>query len=484
MKIGRNDPCPCGSGKKYKKCCLQTGKISDLGYSRLSKAQQGLIEKLTEYVARDLGDKVISVGLREFFIDDDEISALWEEMMEEFSPVFWPWLFYTFQLEVPDIDDEDLLGLMEPDTTIAEMFMRDKAHKLDKLELDILSACNRRSFSFFEVESLEPEQGFQALDLLTGKRHNITDSSASKSLEPGEIIFAMIVEFRGYVMSIGNGKYKFHPRFKPYIIEFAEELEGDYGPLSNEDLLEDDYDLRDFFFYLQDVMLEPPELQNSDGDPLSIRTLHYEITSPEQAFQTLAPLCVHQDADSLREEAELDANNNVHTIHFVWSKKGNSLSKGLDNTTLGHISIEGNKMTVEVNSEAREKKIKQEIEKRLSSHCTYKATNIQAIESILENEELNVASFMNEDEQKALQNRPEVRKAMKEMMDKHWEGWLDTDIPALGGKTPRQAVQTAKGRESVQALLRDFELHEKNSVQPVSQQPYIDWVRKELGLSN
>ena len=22
-KVGRNDPCPCGSGKKYKKCCEQ-----------------------------------------------------------------------------------------------------------------------------------------------------------------------------------------------------------------------------------------------------------------------------------------------------------------------------------------------------------------------------------------------------------------------------------------------------------------------------
>ncbi|MBR6186976.1 MAG: SEC-C domain-containing protein, partial [Clostridia bacterium] len=21
QKIGRNDPCPCGSGKKYKNCC-------------------------------------------------------------------------------------------------------------------------------------------------------------------------------------------------------------------------------------------------------------------------------------------------------------------------------------------------------------------------------------------------------------------------------------------------------------------------------
>lgn len=24
-KLGRNDPCPCGSGKKYKKCCLRKG---------------------------------------------------------------------------------------------------------------------------------------------------------------------------------------------------------------------------------------------------------------------------------------------------------------------------------------------------------------------------------------------------------------------------------------------------------------------------
>lgn len=28
MKIGRNDPCPCGSGKKYKHCCLQKESMS------------------------------------------------------------------------------------------------------------------------------------------------------------------------------------------------------------------------------------------------------------------------------------------------------------------------------------------------------------------------------------------------------------------------------------------------------------------------
>jgi uncharacterized protein YecA (UPF0149 family) len=28
-KVGRNDPCPCGSGRKYKKCCLRKDKEKD-----------------------------------------------------------------------------------------------------------------------------------------------------------------------------------------------------------------------------------------------------------------------------------------------------------------------------------------------------------------------------------------------------------------------------------------------------------------------
>lgn len=27
-KVGRNDPCPCGSGKKHKQCCLQKKSLS------------------------------------------------------------------------------------------------------------------------------------------------------------------------------------------------------------------------------------------------------------------------------------------------------------------------------------------------------------------------------------------------------------------------------------------------------------------------
>jgi preprotein translocase subunit SecA len=29
-KVGPNDPCPCGSGQKYKKCCMQKDKTTDM----------------------------------------------------------------------------------------------------------------------------------------------------------------------------------------------------------------------------------------------------------------------------------------------------------------------------------------------------------------------------------------------------------------------------------------------------------------------
>ena len=51
MKIGRNAPCPCGSGKKYKKCCLDKNITPPeaLNYRRLSKALDELMPKLIDH---------------------------------------------------------------------------------------------------------------------------------------------------------------------------------------------------------------------------------------------------------------------------------------------------------------------------------------------------------------------------------------------------------------------------------------------------
>ncbi len=53
QKIGRNDPCPCGSGKKYKQCCEQTGakiQAAPTGFN----AQQVLQSAMAQHQAGNL----------------------------------------------------------------------------------------------------------------------------------------------------------------------------------------------------------------------------------------------------------------------------------------------------------------------------------------------------------------------------------------------------------------------------------------------
>jgi len=39
QKVGRNDPCPCGSGKKYKKCCEEKHLRKKINAQLLSETQ-------------------------------------------------------------------------------------------------------------------------------------------------------------------------------------------------------------------------------------------------------------------------------------------------------------------------------------------------------------------------------------------------------------------------------------------------------------
>jgi hypothetical protein len=42
-------------------------------------------------------------------------------------------------------------------------------------------------------------------------------------------------------------------------------------------------------------------------------------------------------------------------------------------------------------------------------------------------------------------------------MRDHYRRWLDMSLPVLDGRTPREAVRSADGREMVDALLLDLE---------------------------
>jgi hypothetical protein len=84
MKIGRNAPCPCGSGKKYKKCCLIIEE-QRAAEKRQEKAQQKEIIFTEESVSNDRQDH--EDGPAEDDKDDDEIEKsesdrIWDEFKD------------------------------------------------------------------------------------------------------------------------------------------------------------------------------------------------------------------------------------------------------------------------------------------------------------------------------------------------------------------------------------------------------------------
>ena len=54
-----------------------------------------------------------------------------------------------------------------------------------------------------------------------------------------------------------------------------------------------------------------------------------------------------------------------------------------------------------------------------------------------------------------------LAEAVEQALRRIYANWSDEPIPALGGKTPRQALATATGRERVRGLLRSYEAGEK-----------------------
>ena len=57
--------------------------------------------------------------------------------------------------------------------------------------------------------------------------------------------------------------------------------------------------------------------------------------------------------------------------------------------------------------------------------------------------------------------QPEVQAQLRAMMNQHYAAWVDDKLPALQGKTPREAVRTKAGKEKVEALIQDIERTEQ-----------------------
>jgi hypothetical protein len=90
----RNAPCPCGSGKKYKKCCLpkEQANTSDLVLSKLREIDERLNTKLLQFADDLLGLDAVGDAWDEFVYQNENIEF---ELESIHNQAFIPWFLYT-----------------------------------------------------------------------------------------------------------------------------------------------------------------------------------------------------------------------------------------------------------------------------------------------------------------------------------------------------------------------------------------------------
>ena len=64
----RNEPCPCGSGKKYKKCCAMKTGMAKYSTSVIASGTNSLLERITES-GKEMGMKLSGKNIAPISID-------------------------------------------------------------------------------------------------------------------------------------------------------------------------------------------------------------------------------------------------------------------------------------------------------------------------------------------------------------------------------------------------------------------------------
>ena len=474
---GRNDPCPCGSGKKYKHCCLEARDGVERRWRSIREAEGRVVPQILEFALDRLGKAGFGAAWKYFCAGTLPVEQAADD--PDFEQLFLIWFLFDWQKPGAALK---LSTRKWPAKPIAASFLDERGLALSPLDEQVLRAALAAPLSFSVVESVAPGRSIGLRDILTGARQTVLERSASQSVQAGSILFAKVLTVDAVSIMLGSGHWLIPPVFHNRIIDFRLHCAADALSLDVREVKLRHAELVDLYGSIVHELLNPPlpRLQNTDGDPLAPTRMEFELRcSQEEAVERLAPLAYGQSLDDLLADPEREPGGAVEYV-VPWLVPGNPVHTEWENTSLGTIRVSSTRLEAEVNSERRARRLKKEVERRLRDRVLFLRTETTSVEALLRERDGSEA-VVAEPEDEILQQHPEVRARMREMEERHWEAWLDQPVPALGGVTPRVAATTPLGRERLEALLSDFEF--RNRQRNPDQRADIGRLRQALGLN-
>ncbi len=452
-KPGRNDPCPCGSGKKYKRCCLKAkeNKIRNDRSEAVPRAIQWLLTHGKPV------DEAIDNG---FFgnLDDDEYHLLPEQHEAAYEGI--------------------MINAMEWLLADGFMTIKGQEHRVADLLLGrggpLFSAEQRQ---WIEVLTNTPLRLYEIIDVTQGECMTLRDvilpddqsvlvreKSGSQQTNQYDLIAARILPVEDH-FELSGAVYSF-PRHSSYDLleELKNELEGieSDSPLAKEiTSVIIPYHWLQLFVRAVEI---PQVIDYVTGELLLFVTDHYRVQDWDELIYALS---AEVDIEGNRDEG--------------WSR----LFKGEDGLTRGSLNIDSCKRPDRIKASYRTQKYADEGKLWLEAVA---GTSVEFVSRELSDPKGMLSNLQPDEVKESSISTPLPPEVMTELIEKRirqlYANWVDEDLQILNDRTPREAIQTSEGLEQVKFLLHTYEHGEAQQAKAQKRTPVsYDFLWQSLGIT-
>jgi len=460
-KPGRNDPCPCGSGKKYKHCC---GSAADEavtpGPARGSRS--GGVQRAIDWLI-NRHRKAVTIAIDDLLGDGltpEEYAALQALDRETWSAIqvnLTEWLLAEGEILVQGQlrrVAEYLLGQGGP------LFTVEQRHWIAQLAA--------RPLRLYQVTDVVPGQQLTLCDVFDSEASPLVvrERSGSPATLLGTQIGVRVMERDGHYL-LSGAVYPFSALMAPRVRQALREASDHCAGSPVEELAHVISAIIRQQWLAQFVAPTPmPTLiDQHSGESMLLVTDHYRVRDWSALTQALAA------------QSDVDGNRDAGWNRLIDCEDGQTRSVATINSEKAPDRISVFYKTQRYADDGR-----QWFESLVGDAVKFLSRSLSDPVSLMRQGATTGGG--QRDDSDVDWSPEDLSDLVAGAIRRAYAHWADEPIPALNGQTPRQAIQTPAGLERVKGLLRTYQASEKQSALK-QKRPELsyEFLWQELGIS-
>jgi hypothetical protein len=470
MGVGRNAQCPCGSGMKYKLCCLRRESEVGLDVARA----EGVWERMQNWALARFHDELLD-SLKEHF-DARGIGTSERPVMDDDLSVALCWLL----IDRPLAD-----GGGPPAPRYAQL------PEISESEGALARRIAESGLGVHRVRDVSPGAWIDLENVLTGARVRVSSPNVSGEAVRWDVLLCRVMA-SGPTPTLWGGAAFYQPDEEPELLAEIERIATAWGlgkgPAGLEEAMR--VGARELVCFIPDGRRVEPMPYTLEGDPAMVAEASWRVRDPDSVLDELSA------APDLVATGETEGGEG---LVFQWTAsrddlmaRQRELPRGAvclesrpisvtedgdleltDVTSLGSFTLRGGRLDFEGISETRLNAAVALVERRLGGLVSRPTRRVRSFDEYRSSTPSSRARGASHEEPPVSDER--FRRLL-------WRRWIDDPVPRLAGISPRAAAASGRYRDELELLLRGIEHRSACERADGLPGPEVAWLRAELGL--